>query len=349
MTVETLIARHGIMNALANHSRGVDRADVNLLGSAYHADATVDYGFYVGPAADFAMILGGAQKSAGPTLHRTANIDICVKGEHAVSESYVVAYVEEPEIQRIVFGRYLDRHAVHDGVWCLTHRTYVLDGNTNRASTVARADPPVAFDNYVPEGAKGASDPGTALLAHHAASARIQQKAKPMSVDQADLDAALSRDAIRSLLTGYCRGVDRGDKELLASIFWEDSTVISGVVNASGAVFADGIVDFITANLEYCFHSIANEWIEVKGDHALGEHYILAHMCAGGQDVMTGGRYIDSYERRSGVWKIKSRTFVADWNTSHPKSLELDGMYEPLKTRGSFGKGDPVYAHWASL
>jgi hypothetical protein len=121
------------------------------------------------------------------------------------------------------------------------------------------------------------------------------------------------------------------------------------VVNASGPVFAGGIVDYVTANLDYCFHSIANEWIEVKGDHGVGEHYILAHMCAGGQDVMTGGRYIDSYERRGAVWKIKSRTFVADWNTSHPKSLELDGMYEPLKTRGSFGKDDPVYAHWASL
>lgn len=105
----------------------------------------------------------------------------------------------------------------------------------------------------------------------------------------------------------------------------------------------------MTANLDYCFHSVANEWIEVKGDHAVGEHYIIAHMCAGGADVMTGGRYIDRYERRGGVWKIASRTFVADWNTSHPKSMELDGMYEPLKTRGSFGKGDPVYAHWASL
>lgn len=170
-----------------------------------------------------------------------------------------------------------------------------------------------------------------------------------MSADATALDTALSRDAIRTLLTGYCRGVDRGDKDLLASVYWPDSTVISGVVNATGPEFASAIVDYVTANLDYCFHSIANEWIEVKGDHGVGEHYIIAHMSVGGQDIMTGGRYIDSYERRDGVWKIKSRTFVADWNTSHPKSMELDGMYEPLKTRGSFGKGDPVYALWASL
>ena len=57
LTADDLIARHGILNALASHSRGVDRADANLLGSAYHADATVDYGFYAGPAATLGWIL----------------------------------------------------------------------------------------------------------------------------------------------------------------------------------------------------------------------------------------------------------------------------------------------------
>lgn len=349
MTPEHLIARHGILNALANHSRGVDRADANLLGSAYHSDAVVDYGFYAGPADAFVDMMVTAMKVAAPTLHRTSNCDIRVHGDLAVSESYVVAYVEDAEKQRMVFGRYLDQHMKRDGVWRLSHRTYVMDGNINRPTTIARADPPAAHDHFVPSGAKGAADAGRALLAQHEASSRTLQGAPAMPTDAEALDAALSRDAIRLLLTAYCRGVDRGDKALLSSIYWEDSTVISGLVNASGPTFADVIVDYVTANLDYCFHSIANEWIEVKGDHAVGEHYILAHMSVGGQDVMTGGRYIDSYERRGGVWKIKARTFVADWNTTHPKSLELDGMYEPLKTRGSFGPNDPVYKLWNSL
>jgi uncharacterized protein (TIGR02246 family) len=334
---QALIDRHGILGVLALHSRGVDRGDANLLGAAYHGDATVDYGFFAGTASGFVPILAGAMRAGPPAFDR------------AVSESYVVAYVEDGEKQRMVFGRYLDRHERCGGEWRLSHRQYVMDGNTNRATTVVRVDPPVAHDNYVPEGAKGASDPGRALLAHHEAANRTLQGAKPMSADPQALDAALSRDAIRALITGYCRGADRGDKDLLASIFWEDSTVVSGLVNASGPQFADSIVDYVTANLDYCFHSVANEWIEVKGDHAVGEHYVIAQMSAGGQDTMTGGRYIDSYERRDGVWKIAARTFVADWNTSHPVSMELDGMYEPLKTRGSFGKGDPIYALWASL
>jgi hypothetical protein len=349
MKAEKLLARHAIMNALANHSRGVDRADANLLAAAYWPDATVEYGFFSGAASDLVTILAAAMKDAGPTLHRTCNTEIQIDGGRAAAESYVIAYAEEPEIQRIVFGRYLDTLDYRNGDWKISRRTYVMDGNTNRATTVVRADPPFSHDHYVPNGAKGAADPGRALLAHHEASSRSIQGASPMSADATALDTALSRDAIRTLLTGYCRGVDRGDKDLLASVYWPDSTVISGVVNATGPEFASAIVDYVTANLDYCFHSIANEWIEVKGDHGVGEHYIIAHMSVGGQDIMTGGRYIDSYERRDGVWKIKSRTFVADWNTSHPKSMELDGMYEPLKTRGSFGKGDPVYALWASL
>lgn len=348
-TPDDLVARHGILNALANHSRGVDRADLNLLASAYHPGATVDYGFFAGDAGVFAGILAGAQKGSLPTLHRTSNTDIRVTGDTAVSESYVIAYAEEPEIQRMVFGRYLDRHECRDGEWRLTHRTYVLDGNTNRANSASRADPPVLNDHFVPEGAKGASDPGRALLAHHQASTRSLQKAKPMPADPTAIDAALSRDAIRQLVTTYCRAVDRADSAMMASIFWDDAAVISGIVNGEGANFAQAITAYVAANLDYCFHSVANEWIEVKGDHAVGEHYVIAQNSAGGQDTTTGGRYIDSYERRGGTWKIASRTFVLDWTSTHPTTLEKAGFYEALTTRGCFGSADPVYAHWASL
>jgi len=348
LTAHDLIARHGIGNALATHSRGVDRADVNLLASSYHPDATVDYGFFAGSASTFAAILAEAQKASAPTLHRTGNIWIKVDGARAISESYVIAYVEDADTQRLVFGRYLDRLAARDGEWRLTHRTYVLEGNTNRPTSVIRADPQVNFLHFVPQGAKGAADPGRALLALSQASI---PGATPMTVqpDALALDAALSRAAIHDLSMAYARGVDRADAALLKSIFHEDSTVISGVINGPGEQFADQITAYVSANLDYCVHSVANEWVEVKGDHAVGELYVIAQMTAGGQDVMTGGRYIDTYQRRNGTWKIKTRTFVADWNTTHPSTLQKDGFYEALKTWGSWGKSDPVYAHWASL
>lgn len=346
LTADDLIARHGILNALVNHSRGVDRADADLLGSAYHADATVDYGFYAGPAATLVEILAGAQKGALPTLHRTSNCWIRVDGERATSESYVIAYVEEAELQRFVLGRYLDRHECRDGEWRLSHRTYVLDGNVNRPNSAVRADPPTGFDHFVPAGGKGAADPGRALLAFHAASARNTTMSTSPNKEAA-LDAALARAEIHDLCMAYARGVDRADAELLASIFTEDSTVISGVVNGSGKDFAREITAFVSGNLEMCFHSVANEWVEVRGDEAVGEHYVIAQMVQAGTEVLTGGRYIDRYVRRDGRWLIQSRTFVADWSHSHESTMQRDGFYEALTNRGCFGRQDPVYAHWA--
>lgn len=347
VTPADLIARHGILNALANHSRGVDRADANLLGSAYHPGATVDYGFFAGPAATLVDILAGAQKSALPTLHRTSNCWIRVDGNSATSESYVIAYVEEAGLQRWVFGRYLDRLELRDNAWRLVHRTYVLDGNVNRPNSATRADPPTGFEHFVPAGAKGAADPGRALLAFHAASARTT--AMTSSADrEAALDAALARAEIHDLCMAYARGVDRADAALLASIFTDDSTVISGVVNGSGQTFAHEITAFVRDNLEMCFHSVANEWIEVRGNEAVGEHYVIAQMVQAGTEVLTGGRYIDRYVKQDGRWLIQSRTFVADWNHSHPSTMERDGFYEALSIRGRFGREDPIYAHWAA-
>ncbi len=350
VTSHDFIARHGILNALALHSRGVDRGDAALLGSAYHPGATVDYGFFAGPAETLVAILGEAQKTSPPTTHRTSNSWIKVSGDQAVAESYVIAHVEDADTQRMVLGRYLDRFACRDGDWRITHRQYVIEGNTNRANTAARGDGSLDLAHYVPGGGKQAADPGRALLAYHAAEIASHAKGPAAMTQPADtaLANALARAEIHDLCMAYARGVDRADRALLASIFSEDAVVVTGAVNGSGAEFAKAICDFVEGALEMCFHSVANEWIDVRGDDAVGEHYAIAHMVMGGQDVTTGGRYIDRYVRRSGQWLIRSRTFVADWNTSHPSTLDRGGFYAALTTWGSFGKADPVYAHWAA-
>jgi uncharacterized protein (TIGR02246 family) len=165
--------------------------------------------------------------------------------------------------------------------------------------------------------------------------------------DARAIDALVSRDAIRQLVAAYCRGIDRGDAQLLSSIFWADATVVAASIYTSGAEFPERIVAAVTSSLDWCHHAVSNEWIEIDGDRAMGEHYVTAFMRAGGHDVTTGGRYLDRFQRRDGVWKIASRIFVADWSTSAPASAELDAVYQPGQTRGSFGTSDPVYAHWA--
>jgi ketosteroid isomerase-like protein len=144
----------------------------------------------------------------------------------------------------------------------------------------------------------------------------------------------------------YARAADRADAQLMAAVFHEDATVVSGVFNCGGPQYAREVTAFIRGNLTRCFHSVANEWYEVRGDRAVGESYVIAAVTAGGQDILTGGRYVDAYERRDGVWKILHRVFVEDWSNAQPTSHELTGMYAGLTTHGCFGEADPVYGFW---
>ena len=363
MDSQYIIDRQGIEEALANHSRGVDRADAALLSTAYHEDAVVDYGSFVGPAGEFVSFVTDAHKTGIISLHRTSNISIRINGTKAVSESYATAYVEVGGIQRLVLGRYLDSHEKRDGVWRLTKRMYTMEGNTNKPSNAMRPDPAANDANFVPQGGQGAADPGRVLLAFAQADARADAQADTKAdqntsqetesmtekTDQSEIDIALSKIAIHELCMSYSRAVDRANSDLLASLFTEDATVISGVFNGPAKEFTPIICEHVRTNTDYVFHSIANEWIKVSGDEAVGEHYVIAMMQADGHDVMTGGRYIDRYRRDKGEWKIKERTFVMDWNRSDPTTAEVDGFYEGLDRHARWGKEDPVFALWDSL
>jgi hypothetical protein len=349
--LEELASKTEIAGVLSTHSRGVDRADGNLLASAYHPDAGVDYSFFAGPASNLVSMLAGAQKGQPVTLHRTSNMWIKVRGKQARSESYVLAYMEHLAdplgTQRWVGGRYLDALERRDGEWRLSHRKYVMDFNINRPSTTNWQEPTVALAHFAPRGGQGAADAGRTLLAHYAAGFKSQENSNVASEhSDARIDQALSKQALHDLGVAYARAVDRADASLMASVFHEDATVVTGVFNGNAAEYAVKIVDYVRANIERCFHSLANEWYEVRGDDAVGESYVIANTTAGGRDTLIGGRYIDSYQRRNGVWKIKARTFVVDWTNTQPTSYETGGMYAALTARGCYGKNDPVYAFW---
>lgn len=350
-----------IRNRLAQHSRGVDRTDEGLLTDCYHAEGTVDYRFYEGAAATFAGILTGAQRGQPVTLHRTAQMDVRLDGDAATSESYVMAMARSPDpdggmMQRLICGRYLDRHARRDGEWRLTHRTYVLDANLNWPADAAPAALG-SIGNHVPAGGQGTADAGIALMATAVAKNKAYDSERQTMTQTAPthdaevIDAIVSRQQIIDLTMAYCRGVDRADQALLAEIFHEDSVVVSGVFNGSGPDFAREICQIVTVIFDKTFHSIANQWIEVDGDRAVGESYVIAVASGsdgeGGQrEYLSGGRYIDRFERRDGVWKIAERTFVSDWSRADVSSEQRSGMYGALDLHGARGSDDPVYSFW---
>ena len=357
--VREIGAVQAIAQVIAQHSRGLDRADEGLIAGCYHPGADIDYGFFRGPAADFAAIVAPALRSQAITQHRTGHMWILIDGDTARSESAVIAYSLSPDadgtpMQRLICGRYLDRHARRDGVWRLTHRTYVLDTNVNHPGD-SPAMPLSPLSAHVPAGGHGAADAGIALLARMAARNTILRAGVPAmptpTPDRSDIDAILSRQQIADLTMACCRGIDRADEDLLKSVFHEDSVVVSGVFNGSGPAYAEEICRILRAVFDQTFHSIANQWIEVTGDTAIGETYVIAvstmtDMEQGKSEMLTGGRYLDRFERRDGVWKIAERTFVSDWSRVDRSSAMDDGPYAALQLRGAQGPEDPVYRFW---
>ena len=349
--------RQAIAANLANHSRGIDRCDAALLKSVYHPDATVSYGMFNGPAAEFADIIVKLIATRPATLHRHCNRSIRLDGDRAVSESYVIAYLErtnEPvPLQTLVGGRYLDRHERRGGIWKLSHRLYVLDWNINRAPT-GTALPSHDGPPFI-RGARGEDDPGSRLIAGWQRDMNSHRgDAAVATIDDLTAKAAtvLAKQDIHELIMAQARATDRGDEALLRSVWHPGATIDVGVFAGSADEFC-GMIIGATADRKGMSHSVANEWIEVTGDVAVAESYVIAFTLVPGADGptddLTGGRYVDRFERRNGVWKFTHRTFVMDWMTSHPSTDQTgQGMYETLTTRGGKIPDDPLYAFWGN-
>ena len=353
--IQSLLSQRQIEIKLAQHARGIDRADEHLLRTAYHSDGTVDYGSLQGTAAEFAQTIAAMHAGAPMSLHRPSNVWTKVFDSEAVSESYVTAWVTLPtdgEPQpHLVGGRYLDRHSLKNGEWAMQHRHYVLEWIMQFPDSTVGDKPAFNTAALVPKGGHYLQDPGNALLMAYAANKQFSQEAVTMD-DPAALDYLVSHKALLTLGCKYARGVDRGDPELIMQAFHDDASIVSGAFNGSAQTFAVEIGKILDQVSPRVMHTVTNHWVEIAGDSAVGECYVLAYQGLLGdapQDVLTGGRYIDKYERREGEWKISQRTFVLDWSTASPAKNLLDsGMFEAM-TKGQRTKQDPVYALWNSL
>ena len=127
---EGVADRLAIQQVLAEHSRGLDRADAELLGGCYWPGATVDYGMFKGPAADFVpLVVGALQQGYALTRHSLSNTLFQFEGDSCRCESLVTAQHLSPGRNEDVFysGRYLDLLRREGNEWRLQHRQVVSD------------------------------------------------------------------------------------------------------------------------------------------------------------------------------------------------------------------------------
>lgn len=121
--------------------------------------------------------------------------------------------------------------------------------------------------------------------------------------------------AIRDCLVTYCRGVDRLDRELLLSVYHDDAVDDHGVFVGNREEFADWVLALHARAQNATQHIITNHACDLDGDVAHTETYwLFASMNTQGAPLtLSGGRYIDRFERRDGRWAIALRKCVGDW------------------------------------
>lgn len=127
--LEQLLDRQDILDCLIRFSRGMDRFDRELFLSAFHTDAVVAAGPFVGgPVAlyDWASKLHEQGQSA--THHNLLNHTCDLDGDVAHTETYYLFVGRNrDDTNWIAGGRYIDRLERRDGGWKIALRTNAIE------------------------------------------------------------------------------------------------------------------------------------------------------------------------------------------------------------------------------
>jgi hypothetical protein len=184
------------------------------------------------------------------------------------------------------------------------------------------------------------------------------------------LDALASRSRITEMLLLYCRALDRCDAEMMKTLYWEDAIDEHGVFDGGAHAFCEYIVEDTKNRFDASVHALSNIIIELQGDVALTESYLIANCTLAGDrervestfgpayaarwnwdeiagqphEFFFGGRYFDRFERRNGEWRIKKRILLQDWNRCDiARSIFDEGMLAHLRPLGRRAPDDTLY------
>ncbi|MCL4792482.1 MAG: nuclear transport factor 2 family protein, partial [Gammaproteobacteria bacterium] len=159
----------------------------------------------------------------------------------------------------------------------------------------------------------------------------------------------MDRQAIHDLLCRYSRALDRLDIDLLRRAFWPDARVDlgPGLYQGEASQLFEFAMQFQGA-MRVTRHELSNMLIEARGDgRAFAETYVYAfHVVERDgrvEDLVVHGRYLDSFERRNGEWRISARTELIDWAHERPATADWFDRQPPLN-RGTHDMADALYA-----
>jgi hypothetical protein len=140
---------------------------------------------------------------------------------------------------------------------------------------------------------------------------------------ETSLAVLLAEREIRNVILRYCRGIDRGDRDVVRECYHPGAVDLHGRYRGDGREFADHALNVLAERYRATLHTVHNSLIDVEGDVAHAETYVVAYHFA---DTPTddahlyvfGGRYVDRFERRGTTWRIARRLLLRDWTARHP-------------------------------
>jgi hypothetical protein len=152
----------------------------------------------------------------------------------------------------------------------------------------------------------------------------------------------LDLEALRDLLLRYCRGVDRGDEELLMSVYHEDAYEDhAGLFQGRAVAFVRRVMEMYRDKPAPMQHILTNARFEIEGDVAYGESYVAVRHAQVPEDRHAEGfaRYLDRFERRGGEWRIAHRQLIFEWDGVGGDGYDFGGARRD-RTDPSYGVGN---------
>ena len=163
---------------------------------------------------------------------------------------------------------------------------------------------------------------------------------------EARLDALLDKESIWECLVRMSRGSDRFDRELFLSSCHPDAVLAAGPFVGNREELYDWSSQLQKNSYRTTMHKLLNFSCDIDGDTAHTETYYLFVGCIGEEtNLVAGGRYVDKFERRDGVWGLVLRNNFIEWTSALPAMASPLGEIPDLHLNGlpSHDRNDPSY------
>lgn len=129
------------------------------------------------------------------------------------------------------------------------------------------------------------------------------------------LQGLLDKQAITEVLHRYCYAMDQNDAEAGKSVWHPEGTAdYVDMFEGSGHDFVDFGQDGHRGAYSATSHQVTNILIELDGDAASSSTYVTAACQLKDAELVfrIRGRYLDTWSRRDGEWRIDARRFETD-------------------------------------